>query len=230
MFWKKKTPPAPAANESAQRAADLWKQGAQLLEKRKVGLAIEAMEAAMELEPSRLEGRLNLGAALYLANRAEEAVSHLKYVLAFEEQNSMALLNLAACYDALGQVENSTATLETLVSARPTWKDAHYNLGVAYYKQERYEDAITALRHELALNGKNVAARELLNKIHLMPSRARKEAREAQHAEAQHAEAQHAEAQHAEAQHAETHEKSEIASSDSDTSNVENRVEDTPER
>ncbi len=177
MFWKKKTPPAPTSEEAVQRAADLWKQGAQLLEKRKVGPAIEAMEAAMEFEPSRLEGRLNLGAALYLANRPDEAVSHLRYVLAFEEQNSMALLNLAACYDALGQIDASIATLETLVSARPTWKDAHYNLGVAYYKQKRYEEAIEALRHELSLNGKNTAARELLNKIHLMPSRARADAR-----------------------------------------------------
>ena len=67
----------------------------------------------------------------------------------------MALLNLAACYDALGQIEDSIDVLETLVGARPTWKDAHYNLGVAYYKQKRYEDAITALRHELSLNGKN---------------------------------------------------------------------------
>ena len=66
MFWKKKTPPAATSDEGVQRAAELWKQGAQLLEKRKVGPAIEAMEAAMELEPSRLEGRLNLGAALYL--------------------------------------------------------------------------------------------------------------------------------------------------------------------
>ena len=134
MFWKKKTPPAATSDEGVQRAAELWKQGAQLLEKRKIGPAIEAMEAAMELEPSRLEGRLNLGAAFYLANRPAEAVPHLKYVLAFEEQNSMALLNLAACYDALGQIDDSIDVLETLVSARPTWKDAHYNLGVAYYK------------------------------------------------------------------------------------------------
>jgi len=176
MFgFKKREPVAGRDGEeappSARRADELWAQGSKLLERRKIGPAIEAMEAAFKVEPSRLEGRLNLGAALYLAKRFEEAEAHLRYVLAFDPQNSMALLNLAATYDALNRMEDSISMLEKLVAERPGWKDAHYNLAVAYFKQKHYDQAAAALRAELKLNPQHEAARTLLNKIHLLPTR-----------------------------------------------------------
>jgi tetratricopeptide (TPR) repeat protein len=79
----------------------------------------------------------------------------------------MALLNLAACYDALGDLDNSVTVLEQLVQERPQWKDAHYNLAVAYVKQEKYDEAMEALKTELKLNPKHEMARTLLNKLHL---------------------------------------------------------------
>ena len=167
-FWKKQPE---EETPKAERADELWEQGSKLLERRRIGPAIEAMREAMQIEPSRLEGRLNLGAALYLAGQHEEALTHLKYVLAFDAKNSMALLNLAACYDALGQLDDSIVMLEQLVAERPNWKDANYNLAVAYFKQKEYDKSADALRAELKLNPQNEAARALLNKIHLMPNR-----------------------------------------------------------
>jgi tetratricopeptide (TPR) repeat protein len=104
---------------------------------------------------------------LYLVGKLDEAVTHLRYVLAFEPKNTMALLNLAACYDGLGKMDESIETLETVVADRPQWKDAHYNLAVAYFKQKRYDQAIDALKAELELNPQHEAARALLNKIAL---------------------------------------------------------------
>ena len=160
-----------AGAEKIARAQQLWARGTRHLEKRRPEKAIEAFEQAYEIEPSRLEGRLNLGAALYLAKRPEEALGHLKYVLAIEPGNTIALLNLAATYDALGDVEHSIETLENLVAGRPNWADANYNLAVAYMKQDRVEDATAALRRELTITPKHDAARTLLNELHLrLPS------------------------------------------------------------
>ena len=153
------------------RAEMLWKAGSVYLRRKQYLKAIASLSEAHELDPSRLEGRLNLGAALYLAQRPGEALEHLKYVLAFEPQNTVALLNVAATYDALGQTDNAIAALEQLVKDRPTWADANYNLAVAYLKQERLEDATLALRRELTLNPKHDAARTLLNEVHLKPRR-----------------------------------------------------------
>ena len=150
-----------------ERAQQLWERGTRYLERRRPEKAVECFEQAHEIEPTRLEGRLNLGAALYLVKRPEEALGHLRYVLALEPQNTIALLNLAATYDALGDIKHSVETLEKLVASRPNWVDANYNLAVAYMKQERADEAALALRRELTLNPKHDAARTLLNEIHL---------------------------------------------------------------
>lgn len=155
-------------DSKAARGDRLWKEGSQLLERKRYVKAIEVMRQAQELEPSRLDGRLNLGAALYLIKEYSDAIGHLKYVLALEPQNTVALLNLAACYDALGQMEQSIEVLEQLVADRPQWKDAHYNLAVAYYKIKLYDKAEEALKAELRINPGHDAARTLLNKIYLM--------------------------------------------------------------
>lgn len=156
-----------AGDARINRAQRLWSQGTRHLEKRRPEKAIECFEAAYEIEPSRLEGRLNLGAALFLAKRPADALGHLKYVLAIEPGNTIALLNLAATYDALGDIEKSIQTLEKLVEGRPNWADANYNLAVAYMKQDRADEASAALRRELIINPRHDAARTLLNELHL---------------------------------------------------------------
>ena len=171
LFSKKDDEPVadePLAQKEA-RADLLWKQGVRLMERRKYPQAVESLRDAMQLEPSRLEGRLNLGAALYMTQGYEEAITHLRYVLAFEPQNAMALLNLAACYDALGRMDESIEALESLIEDRPTWRDAHYNLAVAYYKRRLFDKAEAALKAELKLNPEHETARTLLNKIYILP-------------------------------------------------------------
>lgn len=179
-FGKKGEASAPEESSASKlaRAELLWKQGGRLVERKRYERAINCMLDAIELEPTRLEGRLNLGAAMFLAGRADEAIPHLKYVLALEPQNTVALLNLAAAYDAVGQLDESINALEQLVSDRPKWADAHYNLGVAYYKREDWEKATDALQAELRLNPKHDAARTLLNEVHLKPRRKPKPASE----------------------------------------------------
>ena len=156
-----------AGEAKIKLAQRLWSQGTRHLEKRRPEKAIECFERAFAIEPSRLEGRLNMGAALFLVKRPADALGHLKYVLALEPGNTVALLNLAATYDALGDVDNSIQTLEKLVAGRPNWADANYNLAVAYMKRDRADEATAALRRELTINPKHDAARTLLNELHL---------------------------------------------------------------
>ena len=154
-------------SSKATRASALWAQGSRLLERGQTEQALKTMREAMTLEPSRIEGRLNLGAALLLTNQAEESIGHFKYVLAFDPQNTMALLNLAAAQDKTGDLDSSVQTLESVVAHRPSWKDAHYNLAVALFRQGEYDKAAEALKAELQLNPSHALARDLLTDIHL---------------------------------------------------------------
>jgi tetratricopeptide (TPR) repeat protein len=148
-----------------QTTEQLWTAGSRLLEANQPALAADVLQKAYEQEPSRLLGRLNLGAALFLTGKYPEAIGHLRYVLALEPQNTPALMNLAACLDALGKSEESIATLEKVVAARPEWKDAHFNLAVAYHKQEMNDKAVDALKAELRINPANKNAQDLLHKL-----------------------------------------------------------------
>ena len=187
-MWPFGTKEESSANKNV-RAELLWKQGNRYLSRDRLDRAITSFEEAMTLEPSRLEGRLNFGAALYLAKRPADALPHLQYVLALEPQNTAALLNIAAVYDALGRLDESVAALESLVGSRPNWADANYNLAIGYVKQERFDEATQALRRELGINPKHEAARTLLNDVHLKPRKRVSGSREQPEGEADEAEA-----------------------------------------
>jgi len=127
---------------------------------------MEVLRSALKIEPSNFEARINLGTALYLTKAYEEAMEHFQYVLAIDRNQPMALLNLAACYDALGDLDRSITTLEELMDLCPDWRDGHYNLAIAYLKVERREKAREALRRELQLNPDHRQARDLLNHLY----------------------------------------------------------------
>lgn len=161
-LWKRQ---GPASKEMSAEA--LRKQGARALARNRPRQAIPPLEAALEQEPASFEGRINLATAYYLTHRYDKAVPHLRYVLALEEHHPTALLNLAACLDARGNLQESIQCLEKLLRARPRWKDGHYNLAIAHLKNHDKTAAVAALKQELELNPGHRAARDLLNRLYL---------------------------------------------------------------
>lgn len=148
-------------------AEKLRAAGSRLLERNKIGPALEKLRAAIELEPSSFDGRINLGTACYLAKELDEAEKHFRYVLALDEHHPAALLNLAAVCDAKGDLDASIGYLEKLLHARPKWKDGHYNLAIAYLRKGEKVRAREALKQELQISPDNRSARELLNRLYL---------------------------------------------------------------
>ena len=159
-LWK-----ARAREPAAKSPEELRKEGARALAKNRPQQAIPPLEAALEKESANFETRINLATAYYLTQQYAKAVPHLRYVLALEEHHPTALLNLAACLDAAGQLEESIQCLEKLLVARPGWKDGHYNLAIAHLKNNDKPAAEAALRRELELNPHHRAARALLNRV-----------------------------------------------------------------
>ena len=159
--WSRNPEPEPLS------ADEYRKQGARALAKKKPQDALAPLEAALEKEPSSFEGRINLATAHYLTGQHEKAAPHLRYVLAIENTHPTALLNLAACLDAMGELDESIECLETLLESRPSWKDGHYNLAIAYLKRKDKDKAESALKRELELDPQHRAARDLLNKVYI---------------------------------------------------------------
>lgn len=162
----------PFTRKKDRTADDCWREGSRLLSLGKNAQALAVLKQAAEKEPSRLDGRLNLGVACYMMKQFEEAIPHFKYVLAIDNDHLMALLNLGACYDGMGDYDKSIECLEKVCSSRPDFPDAHFNLAVAYMKKKDIDKAEEALKTELRIRPENQLARNALNEIYVKYPRA----------------------------------------------------------
>ncbi len=61
--------------------------------------------------------------------------------------NEHALYELAHCLDLLGQLESHLGFYNKLIDRDPYSHHAWYNLGIAYSKLERYEEAVQAYEY-----------------------------------------------------------------------------------
>jgi tetratricopeptide (TPR) repeat protein len=124
--WFRRSPPT---------AEELRHQAQRYLRRRDIRRALPLLQQALEMEPSNLEARINLGVALYLSQRYEEALPHFEFAVALDANNPTALMNLAATYDALGRLDDALTLLRRIAERFPNLPDVHYNLAVALAKK-----------------------------------------------------------------------------------------------
>ncbi|MCS7254429.1 MAG: tetratricopeptide repeat protein [Armatimonadota bacterium] len=146
-------------------ASEHRKVGAKLLSERKLNEAYEHLRAAVELEPTNLHGRINLGVACYMLGRFEEARVQFEYVLTFDQNNPTALMNMAAVCSELGELERAIELLNRLTELHPSYPDAHYCLAIAHCRRGNIPLAIEELHAELQRDPNHKLARQLLKQL-----------------------------------------------------------------
>ncbi len=156
MSWLKRKPPT---------AAQLRQKGLKRLRKGDAKGALPFLSQALALEPSNFECRINMGVALYLLRRYDEALEHFRFATALDPQNATALLNLAATCDALEQLDEALKALQKAAHLFPDMPDVHYNLAVALAKKGDADAAIAQLRLELERNPTHPHALQLMQKL-----------------------------------------------------------------
>ncbi|MBI2300247.1 MAG: tetratricopeptide repeat protein [Armatimonadetes bacterium] len=142
------------------RAVQAARLGQELVGQGRLEEAVVEFERALELQPTLLEARVNLGATWYrmAAARAEgapagwlrEASKHFQFVLGLQPENVPAALGLAAAHDRLGESDQALGILEPLARAHPQTRDVHYNLALVYARRGEREAAVAAVEKELA--------------------------------------------------------------------------------
>ena len=90
--------------------------------------AIAAARQAVAANPEQVQPRLNLGAALLRAGRAEDAVGELEEVLRRSPGHPIGHFNLGATYYQLGRWGQASEQYQAAVAANPGFKEAHFNL------------------------------------------------------------------------------------------------------
>jgi tetratricopeptide (TPR) repeat protein len=99
---------------------------------------------ALEIDPTHVDARLNLGRMLHESADVKAAESHYRRALDYGGDHPIAWFNLAVALEDLGRPVDALDAYEAALRADPEFADAHYNLAALC---EKLGDAHAALRH-----------------------------------------------------------------------------------
>jgi len=95
---------------------------------------------------------INLGKALLLQGRTEEAASQFREVLRINPDDAGAHCNLGNAMQRQGRMEEALAQYHEALRINPEHAETYNNLGNAMQQQGRFEEAITNFREALRMN------------------------------------------------------------------------------
>ncbi len=142
--------------------------------------AISQLERCLEEHPDHLPGRFNLGVALSLADRCDEAIGHLYHVLTQDPEypGIYTALGEAALGSYLYHEEQARLKGEAMIQLfmRAIEQDdcdvdAYFSLGNAYLALGNGEKALSSLRSALALDPRSAAIHYMMAKTCMMLGR-----------------------------------------------------------
>ena len=97
---------------------------------------------AQEIYPHEMEQYYILGRYCIDLNLPREGIELLKTDLYYNPNYKWAHNNIGVCYDRLSDVDNARYFYKMALEIDPEQIFAHFNLGIGYMKEKRYEDAI----------------------------------------------------------------------------------------
>jgi tetratricopeptide (TPR) repeat protein len=131
--------PAPAAAQSRGAVEEHVEQGETQFSRSNWDGAIKELQAALRLDPGRVDVRTNLGMAYYFKSDSRAAESEFQTVLRTDPQRGDAAFGLGLVLYEKGDLDGAIAAFRTASKFNPL---ANYNLGNAL---EQYGDRAGAL-------------------------------------------------------------------------------------
>jgi len=123
-----------------------------------IDAAGDCCRRAIGLRPEYCEAHVNLGKALMLQGKHEEAIASYQTVLQIDSQNAEAYTDLGNIWFRQGKYEDAAKCYETVVRLKPQSADAFYNLGNIKRVQKIYTEAISCYEKAIFINPNMAAA------------------------------------------------------------------------
>jgi tetratricopeptide (TPR) repeat protein len=123
------------------------------------GKSVEELKEAQARAPENPLADYNLGAALYVAGRYDEAVEFLAAAARLDAQFAAARRTLGLAYFKLRRYDEAVESFKELTRLQPELAEAHNNLGVAYCKAGKHKEAVASLREAVRLEPDNAGSR-----------------------------------------------------------------------
>lgn len=125
------------------------------------GQYLELLELSVKEHPENDRNTHYLGREYFFHKRYNEAISMLKNHLTlpsaiWDEERSSSLRYIAESYYYLNDIENAEKFFKLSIIETPSSREPYYKLGLLYYSQQKYLDAIAILE-----SMKNIKTRKL---------------------------------------------------------------------
>jgi tetratricopeptide (TPR) repeat protein len=132
--------------------------GTIFLQQGKIDEAIYELQLSVSMRPDATAFN-NLGAALALKGRTDEAMQYHKRAVKLEPRNAEAHYDIANILLSQGKLEQAIGEYEKALSINPKYAKAHSNLGVALLQQGLVDEAIEHFTEATKIDPNNSAAR-----------------------------------------------------------------------
>ena len=130
------TPAAKADNPEWMR----WNNyGIGLLDAQQYAAAVSSFEHVAKMRPDYADAQTNIGLTYIQWEKYDEALPYLNKSLEIAKDNARALYYLALVKRNQGQVDDAIADLQKVAAQFPRSRDAHRELGFAFYQQHKYD-------------------------------------------------------------------------------------------
>ncbi|HXZ26647.1 MAG TPA: tetratricopeptide repeat protein [Terriglobales bacterium] len=107
-------------------------------------------QRALALRPNYWGGYSALGYFYYRQARYDDAIREYQRAIQLAPNNAIALYSLGGLYVAKGRYQEAIDVLRKGIETKPSW-GAWSNLGLAYFRLRRFDEAVTAYQQAFAL-------------------------------------------------------------------------------
>jgi len=114
--------------------------------------------------PENPRAHNNLGRAVHLAGRAEEAIAHYERALVLDGSYGQAHFNLGVALADLGRPEEAQERYRRALALNPELARAHHNLGAELANRGRMEEAVDHFREAVRLDPESPSSRQHLGR------------------------------------------------------------------
>jgi serine/threonine-protein kinase len=126
--------------------------------------AVRFLTAAVALRPDSPGAHYNLGSALYLKGRVDEAIACYRKALELDPKYASAHNNLGTVLHAKGLSDEAIACYRKALALDPKDAAAHYNLGNVLQRKGEVDGAIACYRKAIEINPKFAPAHHNLGR------------------------------------------------------------------
>ena len=150
-----------AAFSQANNAGSLIKEGIKFHDAGKYTDAIDKYKEALKLEPDNSTALYELSYSLYSSQKGKEAIPYLEKIISSKEKMGGAYDLLGNIYDDGNEPDKAIEIYRQGITIDPEYQRLHFNIGITYYRQKRYNEATDALSVALQLDPNHASSHRM---------------------------------------------------------------------